>query len=365
MRDGSVVTSGQPLITLEDTQSRAILDRLDNEYSELLALEARLLAEKDNTDRVNFPTELTNKATIAKVHNLLNSQQSIFHANKTSMSKQQQIFSKRVSQLEEEINSLKSQKTANVDQLALIAEETEAVAYLESKKIVDRPRLLGLHRETARLEGSKGRFEGLIAKARQQIGETQLQKIYVVDEQQQSVLTELRDTQRKLADIKEERKIAADILTRTHIFAPKSGIVTGLQKHTVGGVITPGQAILDIVPDTAGFIIEANIDPMDIDVVHPGLTTKLKLSAFKQRSTPTIDGLVEHVSADIFTDENSGQSFYKARISLPKDAMEKLKPLILYPGMPVMVMIITSSQTPFDYFITPIKDSFDKAFRES
>ncbi|MEE9451686.1 MAG: HlyD family type I secretion periplasmic adaptor subunit [Gammaproteobacteria bacterium] len=205
----------------------------------------------------------------------------------------------------------------------------------------------------------------MIAKAEQKIGETQLQLINVHDEYQKEVLTELRDTQGRLADVLEQFKIAEDVLARTILYAPRDGVVVGLQKHTRGGVITPGQEVLEIVPSQDAFVIEAHIDPMDIDVVVLGLKAKVKLTALKQRSTPTIDGIVDHVSADTFVDETTGLSYYKANIKLPEDALQQLGPVTLYPGMPVQVMIITAKQTPFSYFITPIKDSFQRAFRES
>lgn len=248
--------------------------------------------------------------------------------------------------------------------MKLIDEEIEAVAYLEARKLIDRPRLLALKREAARLNGNRGEHLGLIAKAHQSIGETKSQIYTLMETRRKELLEELRLTQQKLADVVEKSKAAEDVLHRTLIVAPQAGTVIGLKKHTIGGVITPGQEVLDIIPSGDQLIIEAEINPVDINIVRPGLKAKVHLTAYKQRNTPTLDGTVTNISADIFKDEATQRQFYKARITLDKDQLARLPHIQLYPGMPVQVLIITEKRTAFDYLITPLEESFRKAFRE-
>ncbi|MEM1243558.1 MAG: HlyD family efflux transporter periplasmic adaptor subunit, partial [Pseudomonadota bacterium] len=163
----------------------------------------------------------------------------------------------------------------------------------------------------------------------------------------------------------EKEKSAEDILVHTNIISPQNGIVVGLKVHTIGGVVKPGETIMDIVPSDENLIIEARVKPVDIDVVHKGLLAKVNLIAFKTRHTPSLSGKVTHVSADAFIDDKTGETYYTAEIAIPPEELERLKSgQELYPGMPVQALIITDRLTPWQYFITPIEQSFDRAFRE-
>ncbi|KTD25487.1 HlyD family secretion protein [Legionella lansingensis] len=362
--EGSVVRQNTPLIKLDDTQAKASLEVLQGQVWENLAAEARIFTELNNKPKIDFPDELMKVANNPKVKKIIAGQENLFTANENTFEGQNKVLNQRIDKFNQEIASLQAQVTSETEQLKLINEEIEAVAYLEARKLIDRPRLLALKREAARLIGNRGEHLGQIAKTHQAIGETKSQ-IYTLEEnRRKELLEELRDTQQKLADLWEKLKAAEDVLKRTLILAPQTGTVIGLKKHTIGGVISPGQDILDIIPSEDKLIIEAEIDPLDINTVRPGLPAKVHLIAYKQRYTPTLEGTVIHVSADIFEDEATHKKFYKARIALNKDELAKLPHVSLYPGMPVQVMIITEKRTAFDYLIAPIRDSFRNAFRE-
>jgi membrane fusion protein, type I secretion system len=364
VRDGDKVKKGDILIQLKNTQSKASLDLVRGQVNELLALEARLVAQRDKAKNVVFSEALLKQKDNPKVAKIMKSQKAIFKAEHDSFKGQIEILRQRVVQLEKEIDSLNAQVTSETKQLKLIEEEIEAVAFLEKKKLIEKPRLLALQREAARLIGNRGEHLGLIAKAQQKIGETKTQLIAITDKRQKDALQELRDTQQKLADLLEKEKSAEDVSDRTTIRAPQSGTVVSLQEHTIGGVLRPGETVMDIVPSGDKLVIEAQIDPLDIDVVHKGLEAKVNLTAFKQRSTPALDGVVDRVSADSFTNEQTGATYYLARVSISADQLKRLHDVKLYPGMPVQVMIITDKRTPFAYFVSPIQESFRRAFRE-
>lgn len=364
VRDGAVVKKGDLLIRLEDTQAKASFELLRGQSIELLAAEARLKAERDNATTLTFPEILLKNKDKPEVQAIMKSQKAIFETNKRTLAGHLNILGQRKSQLEKEIESLDAQVNSETKQLKLIEEEIKAVAYLEKRKLIEKPRLLALQREAARLLGDRGEHIGLIAKAQQKIGETSMQLLTTKDKYQKDILDQLRDTQQRLADILQRTKAAQDVLTRIEIKAPQSGKVVGLTAHTIGGVISPGEDVLHIIPSDDKLIVEARVSPLDIDVVHEGLLAKVQFTAFKQRSTPVVDGLVHHISADSFEDPNTKESYYKARIGISKEQMARLKGVKLYPGMPAQVMIIIDKQSPFSYFVTPIKDSFSRAFRE-
>lgn len=364
IHDGSEVKKGQLLIQLENTQAKASLDLIQGQVNESLGREARLITQRDKLPTIIFQTALMKQKNNPKVQQIIKNQKALFLADQRSFSGQMEILKQRIAQLDNEIDSLNAQVTSETKQLKLIEEEIEAVAFLEKKKLIERPRLLALQREAARLIGNRGEHIGLIAKTNQKIGETKTQMFTLGDKRQKELLQELRDTQQRLAGLLEKEKSAEDVLNRTSIVAPQDGTVVGLQEHTIGGVLKPGATVMNIIPSGDKLVVEAQINPLDIDIVHKGMLAKVQLSAFKQRSTPTLDGTVERVSADSFQDPKTGETYYTARIRIAPNQLKQLKNVKLYPGMPAQVMIITDKRTPFAYFVSPIKDSFHRAFRE-
>ena len=216
----------------------------------------------------------------------------------------------------------------------------------------------------AEIVGGRGENLALIARANERIGETELQILDLQTTLAAEVVKELREAERELYDVAERRRAAEDVVARTRVSAPLDGVVVGLKVHTPGGVIAPGERLLDIVPSGDRLIIEAQVDPRNIDVVHPGLSTYVRLTPFDKRDTPPLAGRVASVSADRLTDERTGAAFYLARIELIDDPAKVLKGAVLYPGMPAEVMIVTGARTALDYFLKPIARSLSRAFRE-
>lgn len=364
IREGSVVKAGDLLVQLEDTQPRAVLDLIENQTKELTTREARLIAERNGHFEIVFPKDFqnSNNSTIKK---LIENQNALFTIKHKTFASQLEILGQQITQLDREIDSLNSQVAAESEQLELLEEEIKAVSFLEQKRLIEKPRLLALKRERARLVGNRGEHLGLIAKARQKINEIQTQRLMLTDKNQKDILQELQTTQLELANLSEKRAAALDILKRTEIRATQEGTVVSLQEHTIGGVLKPGEEILEIVPNKDKLVVEAKIDPMDIDIVHPGLIAKVQLRAYKQRITPSIEGTVENVSADSLRDPHTNHPYYLARINIDHTQLAQLQNIKLYPGMPAEVMIIIDKRTPLSYFLGPIYDSFHHAFRES
>lgn len=364
VKDGSTVKKGETLIKLDDTQAEIALKLARNEVFELLAIESRLIAERDGLDQIHFSERLLQNEAAPKVKQLMVAQASIFKANKNTFDGNLAILKRRITQLNEQILGTQAQIKANETQYQYILEELKSVRILEKKKLIEKSRLLSLEREAARLIGVRGEKRAEVAVLKQKVGETQAQILTLESNRMKETLDDLRETQQKLHDGLEKERSAEDIVKRTAIRSPQDGKVVGLKAHTVGGVIKPGEDIMDIVPSRDALIVEARVSPLDIDVVHAGLVARVQLTAFKQRSTPSLLGTVTDVSADIFQDQQTGQSYYTAKISIPPKELNKLKGNMLYPGMPAQVMIITDKRTPLEYFMQPIKDSFDRAFRE-
>jgi len=364
VKEGDAVAGDQVLIKLDDTQARARLDLLYSRYDKLLATEARLETEQASAAEIVFPESLTSRRHQPQVAKILDAEKALFEARQRSTEGRIHIFHKRIAQLHKEISGLAAQVAAEDEQLVIIEDERASFEVLFKKGVVGKARLLRLKREAAKLKGERGDHLSQITQARQRIGETELEIIDLKNSMLNQVVSGLRDTQAELVDVSERLKAAEDILVRTDIRAPQAGVVMGLNVHTEAGVIAPRQHLLDIVPEDDTLVIEAQVTPNDIDVVYAGLSAQVRLTAFKQRNTPLLDGNLTRVSADSFTDERSGASYFLARITIDAAELKKLDGRELYPGMGAEVMIKTGKRTTMDYILAPLTDSLRRAFRE-
>ena len=364
VRDGDVVTKGQLLIRLDDTQPRASLDLLQGRRIAAAALEARLISERDRRAAVSFPEWLLALGADEDARQAIEGERRIFAARRDTMTGQVALINQRVAEFNEEIKGLDGEIVALDDQLGLIFEEIAAVEVLLKKGLERKPRLLALQRRVAEIDGSRAGSRARIARVRQSIGEARLRITELTTTRINQVVEQQREVQASLFDIEERLNAARDVLSRTEIRATQAGAVVALKVHTQGGVIAPGQALLDIVPGEDLLIIEARVDPKDIDVVSWGLLARVRFTAFSQRNAIPMDGRVLSVSADNLIDERTGESYYLARIKLDKDPADVMDGVRLYPGMQAEVMIVTGSRTALEYFLSPITQSMNRALRE-
>ena len=365
VRDGDIVAAGEVLIRLEEVQSRAEVGLLQSRYFTASAVEARLIAERDGRMEVHFPEWLLDRLEEPEVIDTVVGQINIFALRQESLDHRTQILNQRIAQFEEEITGLEGQIAAENVQLKLIGEESKDVRQLVELGLARRPRFLALEREAAALEGQRSQNLAGIARARQSILEAELRISELHTELVNEVVQLLSETQAELFDLADRIRASEDKLIRTEIRAPIGGTIVNLQVHTPGGVIAPGAPLLDIVPSDDSLVIEARVDPGDIDVVRTGLKAHVRISAFSQRNMAPIPGVVTYVSADRLNDERTGVGYYVARIMLEeKDIFEALQGAKLQPGMQAEVIIATGTRTALNAIISPIAGSFNRAFRE-
>lgn len=366
VKDGDTIKSGDLLITLDETKAKANWEIFSGQSMSAKALEDRLIAERDELKKIQFrKTLLENKTSNAEVKKHMDVQKRLFTARRDSLSGQIGVFNQRIKQLGDEIDGLQAQKTSAKTQLSLIKEEIVDVKDLVKKGLAQKPRLLALQREQAKLVGSVGEFTARVARAGQGITENELSIINIKNERREEVVSELRKVQAEIADLEERVMATKDVLNRIEIKAPRSGIVTNLNFHTIGGVISPGQEVLSIIPQDDELIIEAQVKLTDIDLVRKGLIARVRLSAYKARIVPVLEGEIISVSPDRFINKYTGMGYYSSKIRISKESIAKLtKNIELYPGMPAEVLIVTGSKTPLRYMLDPLLAYFDKAFRE-
>ena len=364
VRDGTPVKSGDIVIKLDDTQTKANLAIVSKGLDELGARRAREEAELEGDDRIAFPADLLARNADPEVARLIKGESKLFDTRRTSRQGLKSQLTERVAQSEEEIRGLSAQVDSKVKQVEWIQKELEGVRELWSKNLVPFSRVTALEREAARLEGERGQLVASIAQAKGKIAETRIQILQIEQDMRTEVGKDLADIRGKMAELVEKRVAAEDQLKRIDIRAPQNGMVHQLDVHTVGGVITAGQQIMLIVPEADKLTVEAKVQPSDIDQLRIGQPSLLRFSAFNQRTTPELNGTVAVVSGDITLDQRTGANYYTVRIAVSPSEIDRLEGLKLVPGMPVEVFVQTSSRTVFSYVTRPFQDQIVRAFRE-
>jgi HlyD family secretion protein len=364
VREGDHVKAGDILVRLDETVTRANLAIVTKGLTELYARRARLAAERDGAESVAVPKELASRVDDPDVQEALSSERKLFDLRRKSRMGQKDQLQQRIKQLNEQIAGLSAQQDAKAKEMSLIDQELQGVRDLWAKNLVQINRLTSLEREAARLQGERGQLIASAAEAKGKIVETQLQIIQVDQELSSDVAKELRETDSKVGEYVERKVTAEDQLRRTDLRAPQDGIVFQLTVNTVGGVVAAGDPVMLIVPAADNLLVEAKVDPKDIDQVQFGQPVVLRFSAFNMRTTPELNGNVVRISADTTTDQRTGQSYYLVRISMTADQIGRLGDVKLSPGMPVEAFIQTGDRTMISYLVKPLRDQLMRSFRE-
>jgi epimerase transport system membrane fusion protein len=362
-KDGDIVNEGDILLTLDGSEIKAQLEILRGQQITFAAQVARLTAERDRLGQVIYPKEVQNLSD-ARVVEAQQSENQIFNARKNAHEGEVSVLNQRISQLNSRIQGLQGQKTSKQELKASYTEEAKDLRELLAEGFADKQRLRDLERSLSASTGEIASLSSEIASSEMQIGETRLQILQIQKQFQEEVANKLSEVQAQLYDINQRLTATVDKVNRIQIKAPSAGRVMGLSIHNVGGVITPGRPILDIVPQGEELIIDARVSPMDIDRVHVGLVAEVRFSAFKQALTPKMMGKLTILSADKLTDERTGAPYYSAKIELTPDSYVKLGGMELLPGMPADVLINTGERTVFEYLMQPITNAFARAFIE-
>ncbi len=361
VRNGDLVQAGDPLLVLDDTQSLAQLEIANSQLIALLAREARLIAERDDLTQVTYPRSLN--SADSRVRAEIAAQNEIFEARKTANDGRIRILEQRIEQLRSQITGMQAQLETKELLAESFQEELQDTRSLLDQGFSDKSLLRQAERNFASYSGEAAELSARIASTEVQVGETRLEVLQQESEFQNEVVSELGEVQTSLQDVNERVVALQDIVSRTTVTAPDTGVVNGMQVHTIGGVIGGGSAIAEIVPESDELIVEATVNPVDIDRVSEGQEARIRFSTFGS-SAPTVFGEVITLSADAITNEANGMTYYLARVEVTPESMADLGDLTLMPGMPAEVYIKTGSRTLLQYLFKPLSNAVSRSFNE-
>lgn len=364
VKEGDRVAADQPLMRLNETQLKAQQGIVESQLVIALAMEARLNAERDNRDKLVYPEFLLARQQHPQAIEAMQVQGQLFRTRRAALRGEEAIGRETIIGLEEQVRGLAAQEAAKAEQLSSFKEELKTLRPLHEDGYIPRNRLFELERAVAYLSGQRSDDLANIGRAKSQISEIKLKVMQSRQVYQKEVQTQLAETQSKVADLKERLVATQDELKRVVLRAPGAGIVVDLTVHTIGGVIAPGQKLMDIVPEGGGLLIEAQLPTHLIDNVHVGLDVDISFTAMDHTLVPTIPGKLTYVSADRMVDPRTDMPYFVGRVMVTEEGMKILGKHSMQPGMPADVVVKVSERSMMGYMLKPLFNSLRFAFTE-
>ena len=361
--EGQHVTAGQTLALLDGTRSESEIGQLRGERFGLMAKLARLRAEQRGQGNIAFPQELT-ASDEAYVGDILSDEQRLFSKRNEVYAAKRDAQAKQIEQFEAEAQALVSQIKARTRQEKLVAEQLKGIRQLADKGYATRTQLVEVENNWSDLVGDMGEFKAQKAAAQQQKAEAEINLASIEMEWQSDIATEIQEAQLAFNDVTQRIRASKDVLDRLEVKAPQAGTVANIQIRTPGGVISPAEPIMDIIPEDEPLVIEARIKRQDIDSVQVGSKVQIRLTAYSQRRLSPLIGEVRYVAPDQTVDEQRDSSYYIIRAAINSEELAKYDDINLRPGMPANILVLKTPRKAIDYLIDPIVQSMDKAFRE-
>lgn len=359
--EGDRVQRGQVLIELNTGELRAVERGLTGQVLSLLAQRARMIAERDRLGAIPVPAEFAGLSAEDRplADEALRLQRLQFGARRSGRSTETGVLQQRIGQVDQQIEGYERQIESNIAQRRLIEEELVGMRELAAKGFAPQNRVRALERTAASLDGELGALRAQVASAREAVGETRLEMLGVSTRMNEDVADTLRQLEIQLNELRPRLDEARRQIARSQIRSPATGQVVGLTVFTPGGVIQPGQTLMDVVPDEASQVIVAQVNPADIDNLRIGQETEVKFPGLRERSIPILHGRVTRISADSFVDEATGRSHYRAEVVVPPAELERLgaKARQIRPGMPAEVVVLLRKRTALAYLTEPLTSS--------
>lgn len=361
---GDLVQTGDLLVVLDDTAVHAEWSATIKQLNELYARHARLLAEQQHKETIDFsPYDWVDSSTGTVAQTQAN-QNALFQARRNSLAGQKAQLNEQVAQLQEKIIGIEAEKKAKQTEITLVANELQDMKQLLSNNYIAKTQITALERDNSQLQGAHSALIAEIAQDKEAISERRMQILQLEEDSRADILQQLQDTGISITQLEQQKIVLEEQLHRLDIRAPNSGYVHNLAVHTVGGVISPAEPIMSIVPQKDVLLVEAQVRPVDIEQLSPNQEARLRFPSFDQKKTPEIKAVLQTISADLLVDQVTGASYYQARFAITETELQQLGGKDLIPGMPVEVFAKTEDRTILSYLLKPISDQLAYAMRE-
>jgi HlyD family type I secretion membrane fusion protein len=364
VRDGSKVEAGQTLIVLKDVRVDASNELVRTQLDVELAKAARLSAEETGASVITFPPELTTRGSDLRVAELLQHENSVFRVRRESLANQLALLRTQVHETQSEVKARNTQLKADDAAIRYQRDELAANQSLANEGFVSKTRLMALQRGAAEYESKHAENEAELARAQQKISDLELRAETLRSTIKQEASNELRQTTATIFDLRERLRPAQDAEQRQRITAPISGEVVDLKVNSVNAVIAPRETILDIVPTNPVLLVEARVRPEDISYIHADAKADVRLTAFRQRITPTVEGRVSYISADRLVDKTNNVPYYVVQVRVSPEELRKAGDLKLQAGMPAEVFIQTTPRNALEFLLDPVMGFLQRSMRE-
>lgn len=364
VKEGDIVKTDQVLVRLIDVQTKSQAEISRVQLYTARAAVARLTAERDEKKSVSYPDELAAINDDARVKEIIGTQNQLFASRQAAIKNELGSIEENIAGLKSQAKGLEESKNSKKQQADFLKEQLEGMRGLAKEGYVPRNRLLELERTYAQINGAISEDIGNIGRTQRQISELSMRRIQRQQEYQKEVRTQLSDTQKEAEGLEHRLKSQDYDLANTLVRAPVDGTVVGLTVFTKGGVVAPGAKMMDVVPSEDSLIVEGMVPVNLIDKVHPDLEVDMIFSAFNQRNTPHIPGIVTQVSADRLVDEKTGTPYYKLKAKVAPKGIKMLAQHEIRPGMPVEMVVKTGERTMMNYLLKPIFDRAHTALKE-
>lgn len=365
VRDGTMVKAGDLLITLDDTNARLNVSVYQSQSDALRAEQAALEAQLLHRSDIEFPRDLLARLSDPVVNSIVRSQRAAFAARRDNVLGRQAQLGQQLHQLDQEISGDVAGSAARSEQLVLLDGEIADLETLFERGFASKSRLLALKRAAAQIRGERAALHSEVAKLRNRQSEVRILALQAEREAASEAANALRAIQSQLAEVEDKLAAARQILARTQIRAPVSGTVVGMKPTTVGGVIQPGEGLMDVVPRMERLVVVARVSPRDADKVQVGQAAVVRFDLSNARNSPVVKGNVKKFSADALTDARTGESYFEAEVLVPDAEKRRLSAELLKPGVPATVMIKTGERTMLGYLFAPISRARFNAVRET
>ena len=365
--EGDYVEANQTLIRMDSTDNDVNLDVLGSQYTELNIRKARIIAELDGRagfGLADIDLAANEHVKQADIQIAYLTQKKIFTAQQKSRESEEEILNQRIASLQEEINGINEQRASNARQATIAESELVTFETLFAKGLTQASRVNSVKRELERLRGLDASFMTSKARALNQIGELKLTGLGQQKLREESATTELAAIEAQISSIEPQYMGALQKQNRIEIKSPVSGKVVNMSIYTKGGVIRPGEPILDVVPLGEELIVEAKVNVSDIEKLRIGQSTRIRLSGFDQTDIPEAQGTIIDLSADSIKDERTNSDYYVARIKLDDEQTIEVSNLDFVPGMPADVFVNTGERTAISYLMQPLNERIARTFIE-